>query len=241
MFQRACTTFIALFAAFCLGQAAHAGPIFVSGDGNIIPTSTSTGNGIFFNNILNGGSTVAVLNNTLISTWSTSISSYYDSQSGISASVLSGTVTSTILSGVDLLVAVLPDDNFSGAEATAISNFLTGGGSLFLIGENGADIFDPARASINDLLGQLGSSMLLGAVTVPNSAAVIASDPYTTGVTAFSFSASSGVTFNGGSALISNTSGDSIIAYERVGVVPTPGTLLLAATGLIALGMRRRA
>ena len=56
------------------------------------------------------------------------VNAFYNTLTGVSSSILTGTVTSASLSGVDLFVSFIPDNDFTGSEILAMSGLLTGGG-----------------------------------------------------------------------------------------------------------------
>jgi hypothetical protein len=168
------------------------------------------------------------------------INSYYNSLSGVSSSIFSGTVTSTHLSSVDLFVSILPLDDFTTSEISVMSSFLAGGGDIFFLGEN--DSFYYENTYINNALSSLGSSMSIvnnwfdaGFHTATGTQ--IASDPYTTGVSTFTYGAPSEI--SGGTPLFYGTDGELFIAYETT-VVPVPGAVLLGIFGLGAVGIKLR-
>lgn len=79
---------------------------------------------------------------------------------GATSSLLTGTVTAAELAGVDLFVAMLPDDAFSTAELDDLASFVANGGTLLLMGEQ--DGFAATENGyLNGALASLGSAMLL--------------------------------------------------------------------------------
>jgi hypothetical protein len=230
--------------------------ILLSGDSNITnPLNLSngwggldTGNQQFFTNILQGGSSVAVLESSPVLSEDldysdvdysdTDVNSYYNSLTGVSSTLITGMVTDALLSGVDLFVASLPDDAFTSSEISAFSNFLLGGGTLFFLGEN--SFFTDQNAYINQALSALGSNLQiqndafdLGFHTATGSQ--IATDPFTAGVTTFTYAAPSQVPLvSGGTSLFYGTGGQSFVAYEGA-PIPEPSTMFLFGFGLIGL------
>jgi hypothetical protein len=79
---------------------------------------------------------------------------------GLDSSLVTGTVTATALVGVDLFVAMLPDDSFSAAEITALDDFVASGGDLLLMGEQHA-FAAVENGYLNALLVGVGSAMTL--------------------------------------------------------------------------------
>lgn len=234
-----------------LGAGPVSANLFVSGDSNITnPLTGSFGAGIdagnrqFFSNILQGGTSVAVLDGD--PGWivfAEDLDNYYDSLSGVDSSRFSGTVTSAQLAGIDLFLVPLPADEFAGPEIAVMQSFLTGGGSIFFLGENSN--FSESNARINGALSDLGSSLSIVGNTFDSgwhtaTGSQIASDPFTAGVTTFSYAAVSGVTVGSeGTMLFYGTNGTGFLAYETT-VVPVPSAVLLAMFGLSVAGARLR-
>lgn len=238
---RHATVLLALLFAATLN--AHAGTIFLSGDVNIITSldgsfgdTVNPGNQLFFQNILGSGTRVVIHDRSaapsglLINT----INSYYNSLSGVSSSVLSGSLTSAALAGANLFISMLPATDFSPEELIALSSF---GGDILFIGDSAEqfpEYVDNTR--INAALSALGSSMSLLDITFGRGPQIatgsqIAADPYTLGVTSLHFAVPSEISVGRGKALFFGRGGQPFIGYEVVGV-PEPASLLLIGLGL---------
>lgn len=188
--------------------------LFVSGDSNIANPLTGNfpladedaGNKQFFSNILQGGSSVALLQNSATGSAGYAvpdIDEYYQSI-GVSTSIISGNVTFADLSVVDLFFVVLPDNDLTPSEIVAMHAFLASGGDIFFLGENSN--FPNENARINNALTGLGSSLSIVNDLFDsgfNHQAQIASDPYTAGVSTFSYGAPSSI--SGGTTLFYGT------------------------------------
>ena len=219
--------------------------MFISGDINIVYpltgnyTSVDPGNQQFFSNVLQGGSTVVVLDNYANAYAASEIEDYYDSLSGVSASTFNGAVTSGQLGSADLFFAVLPYSNFTSSEIAVMADFLADGGDIFFLGDNYQ--FASRNTVINNALAALGSSLSIDdTTTIDNNyhtatGSQIASDTYTTGVSTFTYASVSEVI--GGKTLFFGTGEEPFLAYE---VVPVPGAVLLGIIGLGLAGVKLR-
>ena len=155
----------------------------------------------FLANVLQGGNTVVVHTSSFASSFTTSLHNLYNGIGGVSSTLLGSAaiLTAPTLSGTNLYVAAIPTDTYTAAEITVLTNFLTGSGSIFFIGDNSA--FPTENNRINAALAALGSAMSIdntffdgGAQTATG--AQIASDPFTTGVTSFYYAGPSSITLS---------------------------------------------
>lgn len=233
---------------------AHAGSLIVAGDStpvfyltNALPNAASPGNQRFFTNILGSGDQVAILRTTINPGTENEIDALYDSLPGVTATVLSGTLSSAALQNVDLLVVPLPDHTFATAEIAAIEALLAGGGALFLMGETGTPpTLLASNAALNDLLSALGSGLALVNNSLDPGNQVetggrIAAHALTAGVTSYSYGSTSAIT--GGDPLFFASNGAPMVAFENLtppgAAVPEPATLALCGVGLAIVGCVR--
>jgi hypothetical protein len=241
--------------AQCLvAQGAFASLVFVSGDSNIgnaidgpSGAPVNANNATWFTNILGGGTTVKIQNddnNSTIVASTGAINTHYNSLGSVTSNLVpSGTlIDDALLSGVDLYINILPSDNFTIAELNSLSSFVSGGGSLFLLGENGS-YFTSQNTRINSVLGFLGSSMNLLNTSLDsggfNTTSNLDVDPFNSGVSDFTYASTSSV--SGGTSLIRTIGGETFIAYEELATVPVPAAVWLFGSGLLGLiGIAKR-
>ena len=140
----------------------------------------------------------------------------------------------------------------SASELTAISNYVSGGGSLFLFGE-GNTSFTSLNIAVNAILGAVGSSMSLsttlnldlGGNNIQPLQNLVTTGSQTNGVNSWFTAYASFINLGSGTALISGTGNAGVngvaIAVETSAVpVPAAFPLLLAALGGLGLVGRRR-
>lgn len=242
-----------------------AGILVLSGDSNITnPLDGSggaggidPGNGVFFTNVLGGGTSVSMHGDlTVNNDGFDALNDHYNSLGGVTSTVFNGAITAGQLAGSDLFISFLPNDAFTGAELTAMGDFYNGGGSIMFFGEH--EGFSDENDRINAALGALGSSMSIisntffdsGYHTATTGNGQIEADPLTAGVTTFTYAAPSEAMVAGGTTLFTGTAPefDPFVAYESNNggpVIPEPGTLIIwtvfAGTGLVCGSRRKRA
>ncbi len=214
------------------GIAAHpagGAVIFLSGDTNVthalvgsVGVDIDPGNQQFFVNVLQGGTVVVVLETShdgSVEVADTDLVTFYDERAGVTATLIEGPVTAADLAEADLFLVPLPDTAFTGAELSAMSDFLDAGGSIFLSGENGS--FPTENSYVNDALAALGSNMEIINTTFDAGFTIatgdqIAEDPFTAGVETFTYAAPSEVALTrGGTILFFGTEGEPFLAYEE--------------------------
>ena len=165
----------------------------------------------------------------------TTINDFYNGLAGHSSSIATGTLDTVSLTGVNLLWATQPADDYTAAELTAMSNFLAGGGRIAFMGEHGS--FAPAQnVRINAALAFLGSTITINNVILDagfRSASVgdgqILAHPLTTGVTTYQYAAFAPLTVSGTAQALmlgeENYLGNPsvMMAFQNIG----PGSIFL--------------
>jgi len=255
--ERMRTLQLTIFAVFISTSLANAGTIVLSGDGNIgdfingsAGAPVLAGNSTFYSNLLGTGTNVVIEGPTVGAYTSdeyeaeAAIAAYYTGLGDTVVQVAAGSVTAATLTGANLFISDLNDTGFPGAEVSAISSLLSGGGTALFEGE-----FTPydagADALINAALSALGSTMSLnqdeqdcGFQTATGSQ--IGSTPLDAGISAFGYGCVSTVT--GGTAVFSTIAGPAFMAEQTTTTAtPEPSTVVLTLGGgfLMMIGRRR--
>lgn len=236
------TTLIkSLALSLILAVPGYASSIYLSGDSNIFTTAED--NEIFFQNVFNGKTVANYSSRSLGGLGTTATETNYGT---------GATVTSAGLGANDFMIFGYARTSVSASELTAISNYVSGGGSLFLFGE-GNTSFTSLNNAVNAILGAVGSSMSLsttlnldlGGQNIQPLQNLVTTGSQTIGVNSWYTAYASLINLGSGTALISGTGNDGVtgaaIAVE-VSAVPVPAAfpLLLAALGGLGLVGRRR-
>jgi hypothetical protein len=154
--------FAGLFVTFALSFSAHAGLVEVFGDINSTSNNTAARNQLLTNLLGSGKKVIESKQNDVQLT--SGISTFYSTLSGVTSSVSSAEIGSSMLSGVDLLFlnigcCSMPSP-YSASEWSAMATFLADGGRIGLLDEvccSATEVAD--RAQINAMLAALGSSI----------------------------------------------------------------------------------
>jgi hypothetical protein len=248
---------LATAAAFlAIGITANAGTIVVSGDNNIgngidgsDSSSVVAGNSTFFSNLLGTGTKVLIETTPngdgSETTSQTSIINFFTGLPGVTVTTTT-TATAAQLAGQNLYISLLHDAAYSGTEISAISAFLSAGGTALFTGEYGG--FDLAGDNfLNAALTALGSTMQLDEGTYDGgfqnvSGGAIVPGPLTAGITSFQLAATSGVT-GGNPVFLTAVGGPAFIETSDTAgaAVPEPSTMILiGGAGMVLAGLRRR-
>lgn len=230
----------------------QAGTLIISGDVtpiySLMPAAPgfgiSVGNRQFFQNALNGGGAVTVLDSSNGAA-PQEAHAYFNSLAGVSSTLVSGQLVAGHLIGADLLIAAIPSAPFMQPARLAIADFLNDGGTVFLLGEADGTTFNfgpQTNSYINSLASALGSDLslvdaLLDTSTLIATGAQIASHPLTVGVTSYTYGATSQVV--GGTPLYFTNGGVSFTAVESL-TVPEPNAVVIASLGAAIVARRRK-
>jgi hypothetical protein len=224
---------------------AAAGTVILSGDSNIADFIGVSGddNGVFFQNVLGAGTNVLIQElDPGTAAEGGEIATFYNTLGGVTANQ---TTTSSItnLSGVNLFISMLPQTAYSSGEISAMSSFLAGGGTLFLIGEGQG--YAPGGVSLpflNSALSSLGSPLSFVPAshdpgTHTASGGRIATNALTAGVNNFGYAYTSETI--GGTPLFFDST-DAAFVEVSGSATPEPGTLPVVVLGLTAILITHR-
>jgi hypothetical protein len=159
------------------------------------------------------------------------INNFYNGIANTTSTIAGGQLDTLDLTGVDLLWATQPADDYTAAELGVMASFLAGGGRLAFMGEHGG--FSPSQnLRINGALGALGANITINNVMVDpglRSASVadgqILAHPLTTGVNTYTYAAFAPLALSGtAQALMLGEALDTVMmAYQNIG----PGSIFL--------------
>lgn len=230
--------------ALVLGTPVMASSVFLVGDSNLF--STTTDNEVLIQNIFDGTS--------VLSTEAT-YNALTLASLGTTATETIGAINDTNLAGKDFLLTgySYSRNSFTGAEILSISHFVSGGGSLFLVGE-GNPSFSPLNSAINLVLAAVGSTMRLSTTDnfdnggFTSLSSLTTGTPFGSGINGFTVAYASSISLGtAGQAVVSGIADASFgtaVGFESLSAVPVPAAIWLFGTaliGLVGFGKRRKA
>ncbi len=213
----------------CVVSTSQAGVIMVSGDTNIGT------NGQFLYNVFADQDVLSL--NTGNSAWNTE--NFTPTVEGYTSSFLAiNDLTSNIESNIDWLISST-DTLYTNSQMDFISEFMNGGGNLFIAGE-GQPLYPEQGDTANQLLDYLGSSISVSdSIFSGGTSLVLISNLFTSDVSSFNNNYSAALT--GGTALFGVDHDHYNVAFENYATsVPEPNSIALMMLGLAGLGFSRK-
>lgn len=166
------------------------------------------------------------------------IRNHYNSLSGVTAVQNAATLTASLLAPVDLLVVTRSFNaslDYAAAEMSAVANFVNNGGSVLMITESA----DPNIDGYNNFLSSIGSTInYTGDRFLVDQSNIAAESTSLGALDPFQVSAYN--TLSGGTATYVANNG-VVVAFEEVGAVPEPASIVMwSMMGGIGFMARRR-
>jgi hypothetical protein len=234
-------------AGMALAAAPASAELFVSGDSNIFSPfltggNATAGNQQFLANLIDG-SNVVVRSSLQLGTNGQNLTNYLGG-AGYAVSTVGAETAFTAgdFVGQDLVILLGITGSFTAAEATALRNYVDGGGNALVVGENGT-FFAEMNNTLNSLLTALGSGMRLTNNAIDpgltETAIILEDNAYTAGTGGLKYIFPSGVT--GGQGLYGvRSNGEAFVAYDAAVPEPAAWALMIAGFGLAGSALRRR-
>ena len=238
------TVACAVAVAAALAGAQASATVYLAGSGTIFGNVGNPVNAAFLTAIAGKGSVL------INGSGSTADVRFYRANGIASARVRTGTdITSALLDGVALYIAIQPSEAYTSAEVTTLREFIHRGGNLLLAGSSVA----ASNSYVNDLLRQLRIGISLERSKLPwyTTTASLAQNATAAnllarGESSFAFARAGGLSFASGYAVTGGTplfqrNGVSVLSMAAI-TVPEPATwaMVIVGAGLVGASLRRR-
>ena len=160
------------------------------------------------------------------------LNNFYNGLAGHSSSIVTGTLDTISLTGVNLLWAMQPSNDYPAAEISTMASFLAGGGRIAFMGEHGTFMPDE-NTRINFALAALGATIQIQNTIVDpgfRSASVadgqILNHTLTDGVNTYEYAAFAPLLVSGSAQVLMKGEDDTnavMMAFQNIG----PGSIFL--------------
>ncbi len=161
------------------------------------------------------------------------MNTFYNSLSGTTSSILTGTLDTNDLSGTDLLWATQPVDPYTSAEISTMNAFLANGGRIAFMGEHGGGLGVNENNNITSAIASLGGHMSIvnhnlidpGFHDATRLNGQILNHTLTAGVDKYTYAAFANILMSGPAQalMLGSNLTTTMMAYENIG----PGSIFL--------------